>query len=261
MSRRAGHTRHDQAQAYVYGIVPGDTVVSRRARGIGDPPERVRLVRCGDIGALVSEIDASLPLGRPADLLAHKELLDAAAGQTPVLPLRFGAVLNDTHAVRGELLAPHHDGFAAALDELDGRIQFVVKGRYVEPALLREVLADSPQAVRLREEVISAADPAAAREASIGLGEIVNTAVTGKREADTRLLGDALAPHCLAVAVRPPSHELDAAHLALLVTAGGQGDLEDALGELSESWAGRVELSLLGPLAPYDFVTTLTGEG
>ena len=167
VSRQAGPTRRDHAQAYVYGIVPGDTVVSRSARGVGDPPERVRLVRCGDIGALVSEIDARLPLGRPADLVAHKELLDAAAAQTPVLPLRFGAVLDDTRAVSDELLAPHHDDFAAALDELDGRMQFVVKGRYVESAMLREVLADSPQAGRLREEITSAADPASARDASI----------------------------------------------------------------------------------------------
>lgn len=261
MSRQAGPTRRDHAQAYVYGIVPGDTVVSRSARGVGDPPERVRLVRCGDIGALVSEIDARLPLGRPADLVAHKELLDAAAVQTPVLPLRFGAVLDDTRAVSDELLAPHHDDFAAALDELDGRMQFVVKGRYVESAMLREVLADSPQAGRLREEITSAADPASARDASIGLGEIVNAAISSKREADTRLLGDAVARHCVAVAVRPPSHELDAAHCALLVTAEGQPDLEEALAQLGESWAGRVELSLHGPMAPYDFVSTLTGEG
>ena len=46
-----------------------------------------------------------------------------------------------------------------------------------------------------------------------------------------------------------------------MVRGGGQGDLEDTLDELGESWAGRVELSLLGPMAPYDFVTTLTGEG
>ena len=130
----------------------------------------------------------------------------------------------------------------------------------MEPALLREVLADSPQAEQLRKEVTSAPDPAAAREASIGLGEIVNTAITSKREEDTRLLGDAVAPHCLAVAVRPPSHDLDAAHLAVLVTAGGQGELEDTLDELGERWAGRVELSLLGPMAPYDFVTTPAGR-
>ena len=49
--------------------------------------------------------------------------------------------------------------------------------------------------------------------------------------------------------------------LPVLVTAGGQGDLEDTLDELGESWACLVELSLLGPMAPYDFVTTPTGEG
>ncbi|MFD0885570.1 GvpL/GvpF family gas vesicle protein, partial [Streptosporangium algeriense] len=42
--------------SYVYGIVPGDTEVDADARGVGDPPGRVRLVRHGEIAALTSEV-------------------------------------------------------------------------------------------------------------------------------------------------------------------------------------------------------------
>jgi hypothetical protein len=42
------------------------------------------------------------------------------------------------------LLAAHHDEFTAALDQLDGRFEFQVKGRYVKSAVLR-VIGDLAQ--------------------------------------------------------------------------------------------------------------------
>ena len=63
----------------------------------------------------------------------------------PVLPLRFGAVCASDDAVAGELLGPHYDEFAAALRQLEGHAEYVVKGRYVEHAVLREVLAEQPR--------------------------------------------------------------------------------------------------------------------
>ncbi len=78
---------------YVYGILPGDIELTSGISGVGDPPSEVRVVRAGDLAALVSEVDMSRPLGSPADLAAHKEILDASVADAPVLPMRFGAVL------------------------------------------------------------------------------------------------------------------------------------------------------------------------
>ncbi|MEW1847484.1 GvpL/GvpF family gas vesicle protein, partial [Nonomuraea angiospora] len=132
---------------YVYGIVPEDVQVSDDARGVATAP--VRLVRHGEIAALVSEVALERPLGTPDDLVAHQQLLDATAAEVPVLPLRFGAVLTNRQAVVDELLGPYHDEFLAALDELEGRAEFVVKGRYDERAVLMEVLNENVEAAQL----------------------------------------------------------------------------------------------------------------
>jgi Gas vesicle synthesis protein GvpL/GvpF len=88
------------------------------------------------------------------------------------------------------------------------------------------------------------------------VGEIINKAVTAKRAADTRALREVAAPYCVACAVREPTHELDAVHLALLVETSRQGDLEQALSDLASDWEARIGIHLLGPMAPYDFTTT-----
>jgi Gas vesicle synthesis protein GvpL/GvpF len=244
-----------QTVVYVYGILPGDIEVEPGAAGVGDPPGEVRVVRHRDLAALVSDIDPSLPLGRPEDLVAHEELLDASAADVPVLPLRFGAVVTNDDAVAEELLGPHHDEFSAALRQLEGHAEYVVKGRYVEDALLREVLSEDPQAARLGDQ-IRGVDPDATRELRMQLGEIISNAVEVKRQQDTRTLGDAVTGIATASVVRPPTHELDAVHTALLIESSAVKDLEQAVQRLADDWDGRVQVRVIGPMAAYDFVGT-----
>lgn len=250
----------EQTAVYVYGIVPGDVEPEDHACGVGDPPSEVAVVRHGDIAALVSEVPVGRPLGTPDDLTAHARLLDGSAAVAPVLPLRFGAVLTDSDAVEKELLESHEDTLRSALSELEGRAQFVIKGRYVEKAILRELLRDNAEAQRLRAAIRDKPEDATRNE-RIALGEMINNAIEARRAADTdRVIGalDDLDP---LVNPRPPTHEEDAVHIAVLIDLERQGDLERTLTELAQEWEGRVDLSLLGPMAAYDFVAAPEPEG
>jgi Gas vesicle synthesis protein GvpL/GvpF len=240
----------------IYGIVPADVEVDPDARGLGDPPAPVTLVRHGEIAALVSEIDVSRPLGRPEELLAYEHLLDAAVTEAPVIPVRFGTVMTDRDAVVRELLAPYHDELLTALKELEGRAEYIVKGRYVEETVLREILSENPEIARLHDEIRGKPEELTRNE-RVAVGQLIYQAIEAKREADTRKVADALAPHSVAVVVREPTHELDAAHVAVLAEIVREPELEDALQKFVREWEGRVKLRLLGPLAPYDFVTSL----
>jgi Gas vesicle synthesis protein GvpL/GvpF len=240
-----------QRAVYVYGILPGDVELEPGTTGVGDPPAEVRLVRHGDLAALVSDVEPNMPLGRPDDLIAHEELLDSVAAEVPVLPVRFGAVMTGDDAVAEELLDTR-DEFTAALDQLEGHAEYIVRGRYVEEAILHEALTEDPRAARLRDQIRNA-DPDATRNQRIQLGEIINNAIAAKREADTRAVGDALADFAAASVVREPTHELDAVYVAFLVESRRREDLEKAVRRLARDWRDRVELRLTGPLAVYDF--------
>lgn len=243
----------ERTAVYVYGILPADIEVEPGTPGVGDPPGEVRVVRHGDLAALVSDVNLDRPLGRPEDLYAHEELLDAAAGDVPVLPLRFGSMLASDDAVAQELLGAHHDEFAAALEQLEGHAEYIVRGRYVEHAVLREVLSEDKRAAELAGQTKDA-DPDATRDLRMELGEIINNAIDAKRQADTRALGDAVSDQVAASLVREPTHELDAVHAAFLVETDKAGQLRRAVDKLAEEWRNRIELRLLGPLAAYDFV-------
>src|SRR5688572_9448209 len=101
---------------YVYGIVPADAPVEVVAEaGLGD---RVELHTDGSVGALVEVVDIDRPLGRRRDLVAHSTVLNTMATHGPVLPMRFGAVVQDKRAVVEELLAPQQEHFRELLEQV-----------------------------------------------------------------------------------------------------------------------------------------------
>jgi Gas vesicle synthesis protein GvpL/GvpF len=240
-----------QTGCYVYGIVPVDVKVNSGVYGVEN--REIRLVRCGAVAALVSDMDLSGPLGTPENLRSHQEILDSSITDLPVLPVRFGAVMASEYAVVEELLEPHHDEFTAALEELDGRAEYMVKGRYIEQAILEEILSQDRRAAQLRHW-IREPGAEAARDPRIRPGERISNSIAAKRQEDTRLLLSAMENHSEASVVRNPAHELDAVHVAFLVELSKADELERVTADLGGRWEGRVELHVLGPMAPYDFV-------
>jgi hypothetical protein len=246
-------TQEQNVGYYVYGVVPSDVELTEDARGLGD--REVQLIRHGDIAAMVSEISIRDAIGRPEDLAAHEALLDATAPEAPVLPFRFGAVMADADAVTQHLLTPNHDTFTAALKELEGRAEYIVKGRYDESAILEEVLAENKEAANLRAQ-IRGQDEIATRDLRMRLGEIIHEAVEAKRTSDTNVLAEAISAHCVSYAVLAPTHEYDATHLAFLVETTRRESFEKCVDDVASERQGRINFRLLGPLAPYDFVVT-----
>jgi Gas vesicle synthesis protein GvpL/GvpF/Lsr2 len=162
-----------QKGIYVYGILPADIEIAAEMPGIGEHPGLLRVICSDGLAALISEVDLSERLGSPDDLRTHSEILDATATEVPVLPLRFGTVLANEDAVADELLAARHDEFADALEELEGRAEFLGKGRYVEEGVPGEVLPGNEPAGR-RPDNTQGKDPAPARGAGSELGDIIN---------------------------------------------------------------------------------------
>src|SRR5690554_2869368 len=65
--------------------------------GVGGAP--VRLVARGSLGALVSDVDPEDVRAASRSLRAHARVLDAAVRAGPVVPLRFGTLVDGDDAV------------------------------------------------------------------------------------------------------------------------------------------------------------------
>jgi hypothetical protein len=236
---------------YVYGIVPADAPVDLlEGAGMGGD---VELVVDGPVGALVEVVDPDRPLGRRRDLVAHSTVLNTMAEHGPVLPLRFGSVVQGLTGVTEELLRPQRDHFASLLEQVAGKVQFNLRARYVLDTVLAEVVAAEPEIAELRRRTAGLPEEATHYE-RIRLGELVAQAVDVRRQHDAQMIFDRLAPHAEERVVREVSGMDNLAEFAFLVTAEDRDALEQAAEVLAEELDGRVRLSLVGPMALYDFV-------
>ena len=242
----------EEGEWYLYGIVPADSPRPDDVLGHDDKP--VHRIEHGSVAAVVGPPPQGRALGRRADLMTHSRVVNALAARVPVIPARFGSVLPGGNAVVEELLAPNAEYHTDLLEDLSGKAQFNLRAQYDEQAILAEVVAEDAQIAALREQTRKAAEEDLYGE-RVRLGELVAQALDAKRTVDAQTILDLVAPHTVEVATQEGGgldHLLEA---SFLVDDEHRQTFESAAEDAASLMAGRARLRLLGPLAPYDFVS------
>jgi hypothetical protein len=236
------------------------TMSEVHVHGLANASDREAIEEAG-ARAIVHRDVAAIASGEGATMAAelmrrHWRLLEAVVERTTVLPVRFGTAMAGDEAVVEEFLAPHHDGLAAQLKELDGKVQMTVKGSYDEADLMRSVVAGSPAIAAVRERVRSLPDAAGHFE-RMRLGEMVAAEVERIRGQDQARLLERLEPFAVATSPEPTAAIDSAANLAFLVERARAGEFSRAAESAAEELEGRVRLRVVGPLPPYSFAGEL----
>jgi Gas vesicle synthesis protein GvpL/GvpF len=236
---------------YLYGLASASERIDIEVPGVGGPDAPVRRVVHGELAALVSEIEIG-PLTAARDLRAHWRVLEEAASNATVLPVRFGTILENDDALVAEFMAPRHDRLVAQLAELSGKVQLNVKCFYDEDQLLRNVVRDSPSIARLNERVRGKPEAATYYE-RIQLGELVAAEVGQARARDAALVIGRLEPLAVAARNEAPSTSDSAVNAAFLVERAKLDQFSAAVTALTAEVEDRMRLRFIGPLPPYSF--------
>ncbi|MFI6438633.1 GvpL/GvpF family gas vesicle protein [Streptomyces sp. NPDC050759] len=234
---------------YVYGItaashptLPEDLV------GVGDPALPVRVLKEGDLAAIVSDAPEGLRPKR-RDLLAHQNVLSEAGADGCILPMRFGSVAPDDDTVTG-VLAERQEHYKERLRTLDGKVEYNVKATHDEEAVLHRVMSDNPEIRAVTEANRKAGG--GSYEERLRLGEMVVAAVKAREAEDAGEVQRALEPVADAISVGPESSGW-LANVSFLVERDSAASFLDAVDQLRKSHP-HLDLRVNGPLPPYSFV-------
>ncbi|MEV5146858.1 GvpL/GvpF family gas vesicle protein [Streptomyces sp. NPDC052727] len=234
---------------YVYGIIRAShSPLREELEGIGDPPRPVRVLRQGELAAIVSDAPDQLRPKR-RDLLAHQRVLHEAGAGGVVLPMRFGSASPDDDTVN-RVLAERAEHFLERLRALDGTAEYNIKATHDEEAVLRLIMADHDDIRALAEANREAGG--GTQEEKIRLGEMIAAAVQAREATDAQLLQQALQPMAKAVSTGPPSTGW-LANASFLVDRGSAEQFLAAVDEFRQEQP-HLELRVNGPLPPYSFV-------
>jgi hypothetical protein len=244
-------TEVSETGLFVYAVVRAERDLPDDLTGVDG--SALALVPYGDLGAVVGRVALDRPPGRRADLAAYAAVMEALLPGGAVAPLAFGCLMPDDHTVVTELLAPREGELTALLEQLEGRVQYNVRASYVEDAVLAEIVRTDPEIQHLRERTRGLPEDAAVGD-RVRLGQLVSQTWERLARLDADHLLAQMAPMVTASAVRREPGPAGALDAALLVDTARSQELEDLLELLAREADGRMQLSLVGPLAPYDFV-------
>jgi hypothetical protein len=234
---------------YVYGIAASShPSLPKDMGGVGDPPCPVRILKEGELAAIVSDAPEGLRPKR-RDLLAHQSVLSETGAAGSVLPMRFGSVAPDDTAVT-EVLAERVDHYRERLVALEGRVEYNVKASHDQDAVLHRVMSENPELRALAEA--NRQSGGGSYDDRLRLGEMVAQAVQGREAEDGSELQGLLEPAADAVSVGPESTGW-LANLSFLVPHSSAEEFLAAVEEARKSHP-HLELRVNGPLPPYSFV-------
>ena len=239
------------AAKYVYGVMHPGALRAVESRGVNDGA--VHTVEHDDLAALVSDVPPGPLTGTKDDVLAHSRVLEEVVGYAPVLPMRFGVVMEDERSLRERLLAGHGNELRRLLDDLAGVVQLRVRVLYENDAGLREIVAEDREIAQLREEVRGKPEDATYYD-RIRLGELISQALDRKRADDGEIVLERLEPLCVDHVAEPAVHEQMVLNVSALVERARLEEVARELETVAREIAPRLVLRTVGPLPPYSFV-------
>jgi Gas vesicle synthesis protein GvpL/GvpF len=243
---------------YLYGLMRADDLGSSDALVAGEDAPDIELIVHGGVAALVSAVQGEPVRLRREAVTAHTEVLRRAFEHGPVLPLRFGTVVPDAEALKGELLARRGEEMRSRLDQLAGKGEFRLKVSYREEPVLRSILARDPVLKRSAEQVRGLPE-AASHFQRVGLGERITLAVQAQRDADVQQLLPELEPLAVAVEVGAQQQPAMVLNASFLVAQEAWDRFDATVERLASGRAELMEFKLIGPLPAHSFVDKQLG--
>lgn len=235
---------------YAYGIVPSSrTDLPGTGMGFDEP----HLAAVGPVAVVGEWVDLQENLAKKRYLTAHTDVVNRLAAGGPVLPLQFGAVLADDGPAVADLLGTGPDWYAERLAEVEGLSQYVLRARYDLDEALAQLVDSDPEIAGLRERTRGLPEEERHDE-RVRLGELVSQAMEARRGQDAAWVRSRIEPFVTAVAPRDVGGMDGLAELALALGADQVADFETAAEELAEEAHPWARVSLVGPMAMYDFV-------
>jgi hypothetical protein len=257
--------------SYLYGVTTTDTPVPGRLTGIEGGP--VETVDVGSLRALVGRVEAATLVGadegdRDADrarigrtVQEHDAVLRALAAAGPVIPLRFGTLLQEDGDVAA-FLREHRARLSTTLSRLEGAQEWGVRGHWSRAAQREHAASTLPPDSATSGTSGGGAAYLRARKRDRDL-EVHTDRVRGAVVADCHRRLAAAARDATILAARAGTHREDLVlNGSYLVADDATDTFGEALRELSRTYGGvGLEFEATGPWPTYSFVGAETATG
>ena len=236
---------------YLYCVTHDGLTGDLDIRGIDDQP--ISLVRDGGLSVVVSPSPVKRYRLSRQYTLGHEMVIEQVMAHGAVLPVKFGTVAESEALICERVLRDRGADLRRLLAEMEGKVELGLKVLWNNERIYADIVKYTPAIRNLRDQL--AARPATeATYERIRLGEMVEAALTDRRQADADAIMERLTP--LAVDTRRNNvyGEMMVLNAAFLVEKAREPEFDAAIQALDGEMNNLMTFKYVGPLPPFNFV-------
>ena len=240
---------------YLYGLLEATATGADAISGMAGVTAPIALAPVPGAILIYGPHPGTEILPKRRNLLAHAQVLEAAAWFGLVLPMRFGMSASGLDEVEGLVLAQAAD-VAAAFERIRDRIELGLRIAFPREAALRATLAGAPDLASERARLLALPRPDPFAQAEFGrrLAERLDA----RRGLAQRRLIEKLRPLWSDYRLRTPEEDVQILAVDLLLPEGEQTRFAAALEEAATGcdFAPGADplIRIIGPVPPFNFV-------
>ena len=237
---------------YVYALTQSDaaSAITSGAVASGGAVTRIDV---GTLSALVSDITETEILPTRRNAIAHARVLEEAMASAPILPMRFGIIVDSLDTLV-RVVETRTQQLHALLAELDGHIEVGLKAQWNQDLFWRDFAVAHPELNKLGQR-LNAQDQSKTYYDRIELGRKIEAAIKEQRKAAHRRLLETIGPYARKMKDLPPADDLSVANMALLISAAEEAQLFDRITALEKDANNRLDIKFVSPVPAYNFVS------
>lgn len=233
---------------YIYGIIAGNEAPNFGPMGVGGHHDEVTTIGSGGLAAVVSNASMDHYVISRENLSAHMKVIEKVTGSYTILPMRFCTVAETADEVIA-FLEKNAKVLKNMIKEMDGKVEMDIKIFWKEMKKVYEEIAKENKKIR-ELKTRGHLD----RSSLISAGELVAQALEGKKEAEQDLYFRPLRKKAKAFKEMETAGDTQIGHMAFLVEKGWLKEFESAVDALEDAFGERIDLHLVGPMAPFSFI-------
>lgn len=238
---------------YLYGIISCAEVRTFATKGIHELGPRVYCLPYRELAVVVSDSPPESYDRTRRNLMAHTRVLETLMQQYSVLPICFGIVAPDEPTIHEQLLVQRYDDLYAQIETMRDRIELGLKAFWITDDLFRQITDSTPAIVALRDSLAERL-PESNYYERIRLGEMIETAITQRRDRESALILDELRPLADATLVHQPLTDRMVVNAAFLLQREREAAFDQIVRELDARMGDQLMFKYVGPVPPYNFV-------